>query len=220
MSAQLFTPRANLASRGCIAGCLSVVVGLGVIVWAYTRSSYATGEDVVVEQPVPFSHAHHVGGLGIDCRYCHTAVELSSSAGMPPTETCMNCHSQLWTESEVLEPVRESWRTGQPLRWQRVHWLPDHVFFDHSIHVAKGIGCSSCHGRVDRMPLIHQTESLLMQWCLDCHREPWDHVRPLGEVFDMDWTPPADQEQRGRALVERYGIDTSGHLTDCTICHR
>ena len=130
------------------------------------------------EQPIPFSHAHHVGGLGIDCRYCHTSVETSSFAGIPPTKTCMNCHSQIWSTSPTLEPVRESFRTGVSIQWTRVNDLPDYVYFNHSIHVNKGIGCESCHGRVDRMPLTWQENSLQMDWCLDCHRDPGKHIRP------------------------------------------
>jgi hypothetical protein len=172
---------------------------------------------VVREQPVPFSHKHHVSGLGIDCRYCHTAVETSSFAGIPPTETCMSCHSQIWFDSPMLEPVRASFQTGRALHWTRVHDLPDFVYFNHSIHLEKGVGCSTCHGRVDQMPLTLAEHSLLMEWCLDCHRMPERFVRPRGYIFRMDWTPPANQLTLGRRLVKEYGIRK---LTDCYTCHR
>lgn len=220
MGAQLFTPRADLACRTVIVGVLGLVGTAAGGTWVWSVSSWSTGADQVVDQPVPFSHAHHVGGLGIDCRYCHGAVERGPQAGLPDTDTCMGCHRQMWTTAAILAPVRASWRTGRPLRWRRVHSLPDHVYFDHSVHVRQGIGCSTCHGRIDRMPLVHQTETLLMQWCLDCHRDPAPHVRPREQVFAMDWVPPPDQEQRGRELMEEYGIEAGFHLTNCTVCHR
>jgi NAD-dependent SIR2 family protein deacetylase len=170
-------------------------------------------------QPVPFSHKHHVSGLGIDCRYCHTAVEQSAFAGIPSTSTCMNCHSQIWTNSPMLEPVRESYRTGQPLRWTRVHNLAEFAYFNHSIHVNKGVGCATCHGPVDQMPLIAQQESLLMEWCLDCHRNPEQYLRPREEVFNMSWTAPANQSELGLELVRKYNVRTE-QLTDCSVCHR
>ena len=149
-------------------------------------------------QPVPFSHQHHVGDLGIDCRYCHTAVEKSSYAGMPPTETCMNCHSQIWVGSDMLAPVRESYRTDQSLHWQRIYNLPGFVYFDHSIHIHKGIGCTTCHGRIDEMPITFQMPSLLMEWCLDCHRHPEPNLRPPGEIFNVKWQA-AGQSNGARA---------------------
>jgi hypothetical protein len=172
---------------------------------------------VIREQPVPFSHKHHVSGLGIDCRYCHTSVETSSFAGIPPTTTCMSCHSQIWAGSPMLEPVRASLRTNEPLRWTRVHDLPDFVYFDHSIHVAKGVGCSTCHGRVDQMPITWRENTLLMEWCLNCHREPERYVRPRSAIFQMDWVPPPNQLEAGRALLQAYHIRK---LTDCYTCHR
>ncbi len=150
---------------------------------------------------MPFSHEHHVGVLGIDCRYCHTSVENSSYAGLPPTKTCMNCHSQIWVGSDMLEPVRDSYRTDASLTWQRVYNLPGFVYFDHSIHVHKGVGCTTCHGRIDEMPFTYQEPSLLMEWCLDCHRNPAPNLRPRGEVFDVKWQPPPDQADRGRKLA-------------------
>jgi hypothetical protein len=146
-------------------------------------------------------------------------VEKSSFAGMPPTQTCMTCHSQLWTNAELLKPVRESWRTGVPLQWTRVHNLPGYVYFDHSIHVNKGIGCSTCHGQVDQMPLVWQTQPLQMGWCLQCHRQPEQFIRPRDQVFNMDWQPPANQLEMGKRLVEEYGIRKE-QLTNCSVCHR
>jgi hypothetical protein len=168
---------------------------------------------------VPFSHKHHVSGLGIDCRYCHTAVEQSAFAGIPSTSTCMNCHSQIWTNSPMLEPVRESYRTGRPLRWTRVHNLAEFAYFNHSIHVNKGVGCATCHGPVDQMPLVAQEKSLLMEWCLDCHRNPEQYLRPRDEVFNMSWTAPPNQSELGLELIRKYNVRTE-QLTDCSVCHR
>jgi hypothetical protein len=216
---QLFSPGANLVARGNILLAVLGLAGVCALVYAGTRSAYHTGAKLAVEQPVPFSHAHHVGGLGIDCRYCHTSVEVSWFAGIPPTETCMNCHWQLWTRAEMLEPVRESWWTDRPLRWNRVYNLPGFVYFDHSIHIAKGIGCVSCHGRVDRMPLMEKAEPVFMKFCLDCHRHPEGSVRPRDAVFSMEWQPAENQEELGRRLVAEYRIEKDG-LTNCSICHR
>jgi hypothetical protein len=171
-------------------------------------------------QPVPFSHEHHVGGLGIDCRYCHTTVETSSVAGVPATEICMNCHKQIWSRSGMLEPVRASFRTGEPLRWNRVYDLAGFVYFDHSIHVHKGVGCVTCHGRVDTMPLLWRANALQMGWCLDCHREPWRHLRPREAVFSMDWQPDEDQATLGPRLAKEYGVMDARELTSCWTCHR
>jgi hypothetical protein len=187
--------------------------------WAVWWSPWTTRQHVPLDQPVPFSHEHHVGGLGIDCRYCHTTVETSSTAGIPPTETCMTCHSQLWTQAPLLEPVRQSWATSQPIEWNRVHDLPAFVFFNHSIHVQKGIGCSTCHGRVDRMPLVWQEHTLWMKWCIDCHKDPARQIRPKSEVFNMAYEPPANQQELGRRLVQEYHVHTE-QLRDCSMCHR
>ncbi|WP_240761375.1 cytochrome c3 family protein [Nitrosococcus wardiae] len=170
-----------------------------------------------VEQPVPFSHEHHVQDDGIDCRYCHTSVEKSSFAGMPSTEICMTCHSQIFTEAPVLAPVRASFQERKPLRWKRIHDLPDFVYFNHSIHIHKGIGCVSCHGPVNKMPLTWRAKPLTMEWCLGCHREPERFVRPRKYVFDMDWKPREDQRVLGKRLVEKYNIQSK---TDCSTCHR
>jgi hypothetical protein len=171
------------------------------------------------EQVVPFSHKHHVGDVGLDCRYCHTAVEQSAFAGMPPTHTCMTCHSQLFTQQPMLAPVVQSFRSGEPLQWNRVHDLPDFVYFNHSIHIAKGVGCATCHGPVDRMPLTWRVAPLEMQWCLDCHRAPEKYLRPVEHVFDMDWQPTENQLALGNRLVAAYHIHKAT-LADCSTCHR
>src|SRR3954463_1856284 len=183
--AQIFHPSMNTIAKATIFGAIFFIAAAGWIGGQIVRSPYYTQVNVARAQPVPFSHDHHVGGLGIDCRYCHTSVEKSAFAGMPSTKTCMTCHSQIWTNAALLEPVRESWRESRPIRWTRVHDLPDFVQFNHSIHVAKGIGCSSCHGQVDKMPLMWKENSLHMQWCLSCHRDPAKHIRDRSEVFLM-----------------------------------
>jgi hypothetical protein len=214
---QLFPPRANNVARGSLAVLVVLVALGGLALDRVQRSPYVTREGVVFKQPVPFSHDHHVAAMGIHCRYCHTSVETSSFAGLPPTSTCMNCHKLVWNDSPMLEPVRESFRTGQPLEWNRIHDLPDFVYFDHSIHVAKGIGCESCHGRVDKMPLMFQRASLQMEWCLACHRNPEAYVRPREEVYTMGWEPPADQPDLRARLIEEYDIES---LESCSTCHR
>jgi hypothetical protein len=214
---QLFHSSANTLARVTIFGALFVVVALLGTAALLDRSAYWTRQTEVIEQPVPFSHDHHVSAIGIDCRYCHTSVESAASAGIPPTATCMNCHSQIWSDSPMLEPVRESYRTGTPLRWSRVHDLPDFVYFDHSIHVAKGIGCAECHGRIDRMPLVYQASSLQMSWCLDCHRHPEPRLRPRAEIFNMAWQPPANASEMQAELAEEYRVQS---LIDCSTCHR
>lgn len=220
MQRPLFSPSANTIARASIVGFVLLSATLFLAGYGYVNSDYYTGAFEVRAQPVQFSHEHHVGGLGIDCRYCHTSVEVSSYANIPPTQTCMNCHSQIWLNSPYLEPVRESWRTGKPLVWQRVHNLADFVYFNHSIHVQKGVGCVTCHGRVDRMPLMWQVAPLQMHWCLDCHREPERFIRPREYVFAMDWEPPTDQLALGRQLVKEYGIRSPAVLTSCSTCHR
>jgi hypothetical protein len=217
---QIFHPSTNTFSRVTIFGAVFALGALAWIAGEVQRSPYVTEAGMARVQPVPFSHRHHVGGIGIDCRYCHTTVETGAFAGIPPTQTCMNCHSQLWLDSPTLEPVRASWRSDRSLVWTRVHDLPDFVYFDHSIHVAKGVGCATCHGRVDRMPLTWREHTLHMEWCVDCHRHPERAVRPRAEVFRMDWQPPADQEAVGRRLVAEYGIAGPEQLTSCSTCHR
>lgn len=216
---QIFRPRANSVARVVLVSVIASPVLLVGLAYAVVRSPYVTGQFLTLDQPVPFSHAHHVGGLGIDCRNCHNSVETASFAGMPPTETCMSCHSQIWTNAPMLAPVRRSLADGTPIHWQRVHRLPAYVYFDHSIHVAKGVGCTTCHGPVDRMPLMRQAAPLTMGWCLECHRAPEDHVRPASEVFSTSWTPPPDQKEMGRRLLAA-SIVHHKNLTDCSVCHR
>ena len=210
----------NTIARVSIFGFVFILAGLAWMMITVGRSSYVTEAGIARSQPVPFSHKHHVADDGIDCRYCHTTVETSWFAGMPSTQTCMNCHSQIWSDSPVLEPVRASYRTGEPLHWTRVHNLPEFVYFDHSIHVNKGVGCSTCHGRVDQMPLTYQVASLQMEWCLECHRNPEKFVRPREEVFNMQWQPTANQDEVGRQLVSSYKIKDARSLMSCSTCHR
>ena len=212
-----FHPRVNTILRLTLLGlfafaCFTIWGGAMIV-----RSPYETRQREPREQPVPFSHEHHAGGLGIDCRYCHQTVETSSFAGIPATRVCMNCHSEMWAVAPAIEPVRESYRTGKSIEWTAVHKLPAFVYFDHSIHVHKGIGCSSCHGRVDKMPLTWQEEPLTMEWCLDCHRNPAARVRPREKVFDMSYVAPANQAALGAKLMREYDIH---RLTSCSTCHR
>ncbi|HJY81580.1 MAG TPA: cytochrome c3 family protein [Candidatus Binatia bacterium] len=216
---QIFHPSTNTFSKLSIFGAVFFLAALLWVIVAISRSPYVTQTEVAREQPVPFSHKHHVSGLGIDCRYCHTAVEEVAFAGIPPTKTCMTCHSQIWSDSPMLEPVRESFRTDRSLEWVRVHDLPDFVYFNHSIHVKKGVGCVSCHGRVDQMPLVWKAHSLDMEWCLECHRHPEQFVRPREYVVRMDWQPAGEQLALGETLVKEYHIDKS-KLTNCSTCHR
>ena len=215
--AQIFHRSTNTISRVSLFGGVAVIVLLVATLAAINRSSYVTEVGVARSQPVQFSHKHHVSDDGIDCRYCHTSVEESSFAGIPSTKICMNCHTQIWPESPILEPVRESFRTGKSLEWTRVNNLPGFVYFDHSIHVHKGVGCVTCHGRVDQMPLIWRENTLYMEWCLECHRNPERFVRPRQQVFNMDWQPPSDQIALGQKLVQQYKIES---LTSCSVCHR
>ncbi|MGZ8829329.1 MAG: cytochrome c3 family protein [Thermoanaerobaculia bacterium] len=215
LMAQIFHRSANTLSRVTIFGAIFIA---GFVLWVIggiVRSPYFTNQGVFREQIVPFSHQHHVGGLGIDCRYCHTSVETSSFAGIPPSSTCMNCHAQIWTTAKMLEPVRASVASGKPLVWSRVHRLPDYVHFNHSIHVAKGVGCASCHGRVDKMQLMFQASPLTMEWCLACHRAPEKFVRPRDQVFNMAYVA-RNQEEDGPRLVKEYNIQK---LTHCSACH-
>jgi hypothetical protein len=214
---QIFHRSANTLSKVSLAGILLLVGGLIGLAMLLGRSSYVTRAQEYVEQPVQFSHLHHVLDDGIDCRYCHTSVETSSFAGIPPTKTCMNCHSQIWQSAPILEPVRASFREDKPMQWIRVHDLPDFVYFNHSIHVKKGMGCETCHGRIDQMPLTKQENSLQMEWCLNCHRNPQDFVRPREEVFTMGYRPREAQATLGPKLIAEYNIKPS---TDCSTCHR
>ena len=215
--AQIFSRHANSYVKAGIVFALLLVAGILGAADRLARSPYVTRQDTFREQPIQFSHQHHVGGIGIDCRYCHTSVEKAASAGIPPTKTCMNCHAQIWANSPFLEPVRQSFRTDTPLRWIRVHDLPDFVYFNYSVYVKKGVGCSTCYGCVDRMPLMYQKSSLLMEWCLDCHRAPDKYVRPREAVYQMDYEPPPNQLELGAQLVRAYDIKS---LTTCSTCHR
>ncbi len=214
---QIFRRSTNTLSRLSIFGAVGAVFlglwGLDLI----NRSSYVTQVGVARTQPVQFSHKHHAAELGIDCRYCHTSVERTAVAGIPPTRTCMNCHAQIWSDSPFLEPVRSSWRTDHSIRWIKVHDLPDFVYFNHSIHVAKGVGCVTCHGPVGEMNQIAQASTLQMEWCLDCHRNPERYLRPREHVFDLAWAPDGDQVALGHALVKAYDVHPR---TDCSACHR
>ena len=217
--AQIFPRSANWVSTASIVVGLVVVGSLLGFILNINRIDYVSQVNVPRDQPVPFSHKHHVTGMGIDCRYCHTTVEKTAFAGIPPTETCMSCHSQIWIEAHILEPVRASFRDNVPIEWTRVHDLPDFVYFDHSIHINKGIGCQTCHGQVDQMPLMWKENTLNMEWCLECHRAPEKFIRPREQVFNMTWTAPDDQEKLGKQLVEEYQVKKV-QLTDCSICHR
>jgi len=214
---QIFHKSFNTLSKASIV--LGGLLAATAVTWLLSanRTPYISLINVPREQPVPFSHKHHVGGLGIDCRYCHTSVEESSFAGIPPTKTCMNCHSEIFANSPYLEPVRASFRNETAIRWTRVHDLPDFAYFNHSIHVNKGVGCTTCHGQVDRMPLMWQEKSLQMEWCLDCHRNPERYVRPRDAVFSVDYRPPSNQAELGAQLVTDYQIQK---LTSCSTCHR
>ena len=241
---QIFHRSTNTLSRATIFGAVFVVVILGWVLYVVQGSPFITYAGVRKPQPVPFSHQHHVTGLGIDCRYCHTSVETSSFAGIPPTKTCMNCHAQIWTNAQLLEPVRASYRSGESLQWTRVNQLPDFVFFNHSIHVTKGVGCNTCHGPVDLMPLMYQQESLQMEWCLGCHRDPGKNLRPRDQVFNMRYQPPSsgnpiamdgqtftDQDSLGAYLIKKYRVRVGriqtedgqvsvSDITSCNTCHR
>jgi hypothetical protein len=214
---QIFRRSANTLSKVSLFGVLSLVGGLILLAMVLGRSAYVTRANEYIEQPIQFSHLHHVTDDGIDCRYCHTSVETSPFAGIPPTKTCMNCHSQLFATEPILEPVRASFRDDKPLHWVRVHDLPDFVYFNHSIHVKKGMGCETCHGRVDQMPLMQQVNTLQMEWCLNCHRNPENYVRPRSEITTMGYRPAVPQSVIGPQLVKEYGINS---LTSCSTCHR
>jgi len=216
--AAIFGPAANLAAKVTLL-TLATSAGMGFLVWwLWPRSDYARHIRSVVEQPVPFSHQHHVAGLGLDCRFCHTSVEVSSNAGLPPTYTCMTCHSQIWTNAALLAPVRASLANETPIVWHRVTDLPDYVYFNHSIHVAKGVGCESCHGEVETMPLTYKAKTLTMGFCLDCHRNPGPNLRPRSALYDTGWRRTPDTPSSA-ALMALYHVPDRS-LTDCSLCHR
>jgi hypothetical protein len=214
----IFSPRADLFLRAALIGVALVCVCLWLATRFVPATDYNTAEHFAPKQPVPFSHKHHVSGLGLDCRYCHTTVEKSASAGMPSTGICMTCHSQIWTNAAMLAPDRQSMAQNVPLRWTRVYTLPDYVFFDHSIHIAKGVGCTECHGPIGDMNLTWKARSLQMSWCLDCHRDPAPRLRPKDQVFNPRWQRTA-ATPAGQTLMAQYHVHTK-QLSDCGICHR
>lgn len=216
---QIFHPSMNIIVKVLLLAVILLVAGLAWLGYYVVRSPFMTEVGVAKAQAVPYSHAQHVGGLGLDCRYCHTSVEESNTANIPPTETCMGCHAQIATDSPNLALVRASAETGEPLAWIRVHDLADFVYFNHAIHVQQGVGCETCHGRIDQMPVVAKTETLQMDWCLDCHRMPEKYIRPREAVFTMGYTPATDQATLGPQLVAEYGIHTN-QLADCSVCHR
>jgi hypothetical protein len=245
--AQIFHRSANSLARMSILGGVFLLVTVGAVLAELQRSPYVTRQHEARVQTPPFSHKHHVGGMGLDCRYCHTSVESSGFAGIPPTKTCMNCHAQIWTTQDMLAPVRESYRTGKSLTWVRVHDLPDFVYFDHSIHINKGVGCQSCHGQVNEMPFMYMEHSLQMEWCLSCHREPEKYIRPKSvwvdgqeqgdQIFSMSYEPPSkahtvtikignslksfdNQMEMGAALRDEYHLRNVADITSCSTCHR
>jgi Cytochrome c7 and related cytochrome c len=217
---QIFPRSANAIARASIAAVIGFAALAGWIIMVSMQSPWVTRQNEVVVQPVQFSHLHHVGGEGIDCRYCHTSVENSSFAGIPPTQTCMNCHAHLWTNAPILQPIRDSFRENKPLMWIRVNTLPDFVYFNHQIHVHQGVGCATCHGRVDQMPLMRQAEPLTMGWCLSCHRAPEKFLRPRDQVFNMAYEAPSNQIELGLRLKKEYNVSSVAHLTSCSTCHR
>lgn len=214
---QIFPRSANLIAKATIVVALVGLIALIAVGFVVFQTPKLTNAGKAPDQPVPFLHSVHVASLGIDCRYCHTGVETSSYAGIPPTSTCMNCHSQVLADNPTLAPVRDSFATGKPLVWAKVYNLPKFVYFDHSIHVAKGVGCETCHGRVDQMGLMQQVQPLQMTWCLQCHRNPAQYVRPKDAVTVMGWQPPADRNALGQQLVKDYHISSK---TSCSTCHR
>jgi hypothetical protein len=214
----IFGPRANLFMNAALIGVVGLAVFLLLLIWVVPVMGYNTQERYRPNQPIPYSHRHHVSGLGLDCRYCHTTVEVSQNAGMPSTEICMTCHSQIWTNAAMLAPDRQSLAQNVPIRWTRVYTLPDYVYFDHSIHVAKGVGCTECHGPIGDMAITYKATTLYMSWCLGCHRNPAPRLRPRGQVFNPHWQRTKDTPS-GEQLMAQYHIHPET-LTDCGVCHR
>jgi hypothetical protein len=215
---QIFSPAADTWLRLFVVAAVAIVCGGTAAVIAFARSDYYTGARIhPPPQPVPFSHKHHVGALGIDCRYCHSSVAEGPRAGLPPTHTCMTCHSQIWTNAAMLAPVRRSLAENTSLRWHRVARLPQYVYFRHDIHIAKGVGCETCHGRVDRMPLMVEAVPFTMDFCLDCHRDPAPRLRPRERITEMGWS--TGDQALGQDLLKQYGIRL-GEITYCYVCHR
>jgi Cytochrome c7 and related cytochrome c len=213
--AQIFDRSSNALARMSLVLTGLIVIALGVTLDSLQRSPWVTRQGQRPDQPVPFSHKHHVQGLGLQCQYCHVTVEKSSYAGIPPTKTCMNCHAQIWTNAALLEPVRHSWATNESIVWTKVHDLPDYVYFNHSIHVNKGLGCSSCHGRVDLMPLMYQQNTLQMEWCLNCHRDPAKNLRPVNQVYNMAWESPSSEKPVWCSVSEEKSGKPTAQSVDC-----
>jgi hypothetical protein len=218
--AQVFHRSANNIAKASIVAAVLLGGVAFFVVTQIARSSYVRGRYLEKQQPIQFSHKHHVGDDGIDCRYCHTSVETSSSAGLPPTQTCMNCHSQIWSDSPYLEPVRASFRENKPIEWERVHDLPEYVYFNHSIHVNKGVGCSTCHGKVDEMASVYMENTLQMEWCIACHKDPSQFIRPKSEVYNMGWHDDDIGPKEREKLKDEYRIRSRLQLTSCSTCHR
>lgn len=216
--AQIFHPSTNVISKLSIVAVAVLVPVLGVAGY-FLNMTYGLAMQVPIPQPVEFSHQHHVTDDGIDCRYCHSSVDKAASAGMPSTEVCMTCHSQIWKDSPLIKPIYDSYRTGKPIEWNRVHDLPDFAYFNHSIHVQKGVSCVSCHGRVDKMPITWKEKDLSMAWCLDCHRNPEKNLRPREQVYNLGWKPKEPQEKLGKELIEKYHVLSELQLTSCSTCH-
>ncbi|MBC8401311.1 MAG: ammonia-forming cytochrome c nitrite reductase subunit c552 [Candidatus Marinimicrobia bacterium] len=214
--AQIFPKWTNKLPLILVVGTLIVLTSIVLLIWWFGSPQY-TDVGYQPKQPVPYSHKLHAGDLGIDCRYCHTTVETTATASLPPTQTCMNCHQLILPESKKLLPVRESWATGKPLEWVRVHKIPDFAYFDHSVHINAGVGCASCHGNITEMEVVKLVEPLSMSWCLTCHRDPDQHLRPLAEITNMKWTPPDDQIQLAQQFKLERNIKTR---EDCSTCHR
>lgn len=227
---QVFPKSMNVVARLSVIAVPFLMAGGAAGGAAFYRSDYTTGAREVVEQPIPFSHKHHVAQLGIDCKYCHTSVDQSASAGFPPAKTCMNCHQQMWQSADLLAPLRDAYSKDKPITWNKVHNVPHYTYFNHSIHVGKGIGCVSCHGQIDQMNLVFQSKTLLMEWCLDCHRNPEKNLRPKEEVTNMtfkaenvinpDTGKPYDQTTLGKHLKEKHQVRDQFVLTNCSMCHR
>lgn len=219
--AQIFHRGANNIAKASIAIAIVLAGAAGFAYTQIARSSYLTNRYLERQQPVQFSHKHHTGDDGIDCRYCHTSVETSASAGMPPTQTCMNCHSQIWSDSPYLEPVRASWRENKPIEWERVHDLPEYAYFNHSIHIAKGVGCASCHGDIANMPAVYQENTLQMEWCLSCHRDPAPNIRPQAEIYNTSWNKDEITPEQQKEVEEKIKrLRSKEMLTSCSTCHR
>ncbi len=219
--AQLFGRGANSLAKGALVLIVLLAGGAYVFYSYVARSSYITGANLERQQPVQFSHRHHVGDDGIDCRYCHSTVETSAAAGVPPTETCMNCHNELFKDQPYLEPVRASQRDNKPIKWRRVHDLPEFVYFDHSIHVAKGVGCATCHGDVANMASVYQESSLQMEWCIECHKDPSENIRPQAEIFNTSWKKGDITDEQQLEVNEKIkNLRSRELMTSCSMCHR